>query len=263
VARWIDRVEAGNLYVNRGTTGAIVQRQPFGGWKKSAVGPGAKAGGPSYLFGLGSWTDRAPASGRQLDRLGVRAVEAARAAGASPTDVDWLRAALATDITAWAQEFGVARDVSGLEHEQNVLRYQAVPVTVRWEGERVVELARVVAAGLRAGASLVVSAPRLPAPLGRYLDATGVAHHEEDDAAWAARAAAIAVDGGRVRLIGGSAQALAEATHGAPAVAVYAGEVVSAGRVELLAFLREQAVSICAHRFGTPRRYEIPAPAGA
>ncbi|MEM1063327.1 MAG: aldehyde dehydrogenase family protein, partial [Planctomycetota bacterium] len=28
---WADRVEAGNLYVNRGTTGAIVNRQPFGG----------------------------------------------------------------------------------------------------------------------------------------------------------------------------------------------------------------------------------------
>ncbi|WP_136035158.1 proline dehydrogenase family protein, partial [Microbacterium sp. PF5] len=55
VATWLDRVEAGNLYVNRGITGAIVQRQPFGGWKRSAVGAGAKAGGPNYLFGLGEW----------------------------------------------------------------------------------------------------------------------------------------------------------------------------------------------------------------
>src|SRR5690606_32763472 len=54
VARWIDRVEAGNLYVNRGTTGAIVQRQPFGGWKRSVVGAGTKAGGPNYLLGLGT-----------------------------------------------------------------------------------------------------------------------------------------------------------------------------------------------------------------
>ncbi len=43
---WIDRVEVGNAYVNRSITGAIVQRQPFGGWKRSSVGPGAKAGGP-------------------------------------------------------------------------------------------------------------------------------------------------------------------------------------------------------------------------
>jgi RHH-type proline utilization regulon transcriptional repressor/proline dehydrogenase/delta 1-pyrroline-5-carboxylate dehydrogenase len=37
----------GNLYVNRGTTGAMVGRQPFGGNRQS--GTGAKAGGPSYL----------------------------------------------------------------------------------------------------------------------------------------------------------------------------------------------------------------------
>ena len=36
---WIERIQAGNAYVNRGTTGAVVNRQPFGGWKKSAVGP--------------------------------------------------------------------------------------------------------------------------------------------------------------------------------------------------------------------------------
>ncbi|MEY4024450.1 MAG: hypothetical protein RLZ23_1411, partial [Actinomycetota bacterium] len=46
---WINRIEAGNLYVNRGITGAIVNRQPFGGWKRSAVGPNAKAGGLNYV----------------------------------------------------------------------------------------------------------------------------------------------------------------------------------------------------------------------
>jgi RHH-type proline utilization regulon transcriptional repressor/proline dehydrogenase/delta 1-pyrroline-5-carboxylate dehydrogenase len=46
---WINRVEAGNLYVNRGITGAIVNRQPFGGWKRSSVGPNAKAGGFNYV----------------------------------------------------------------------------------------------------------------------------------------------------------------------------------------------------------------------
>ncbi|MAS93268.1 MAG: 1-pyrroline-5-carboxylate dehydrogenase [Verrucomicrobiales bacterium] len=49
VAHWTEKVEAGNLYINRGITGAIVNRQPFGGWKKSSVGPGSKAGGPNYV----------------------------------------------------------------------------------------------------------------------------------------------------------------------------------------------------------------------
>jgi RHH-type proline utilization regulon transcriptional repressor/proline dehydrogenase/delta 1-pyrroline-5-carboxylate dehydrogenase len=37
----------GNLYINRGCTGAIVERHPFGGFKMSGVG--SKAGGPDYL----------------------------------------------------------------------------------------------------------------------------------------------------------------------------------------------------------------------
>ena len=43
-----DRSPVGNLYVNRGITGAMVARQPFGGNRLS--GTGLKAGGPDYLL---------------------------------------------------------------------------------------------------------------------------------------------------------------------------------------------------------------------
>ena len=46
---WLSKIEAGNLYINRGITGAIVRRQPFGGCKASSFGLGAKAGGPNYV----------------------------------------------------------------------------------------------------------------------------------------------------------------------------------------------------------------------
>ena len=52
---WISHMQAGNLYVNRGTTGAVVNRQPFGGWKRSSVGPTSKAGGANYLNNLRTW----------------------------------------------------------------------------------------------------------------------------------------------------------------------------------------------------------------
>src|SRR5699024_10502854 len=55
IATWTEQVAAGNLYINRGITGAIVRRQPFGGWKRSAIGPGTKAGGPNYLMALTDW----------------------------------------------------------------------------------------------------------------------------------------------------------------------------------------------------------------
>ncbi len=63
-ARWLEGAQVGNAYINRVITGAIVQRQPFGGWKGSVVGPGAKAGGPHYVGQLGSWLqERLPARG--------------------------------------------------------------------------------------------------------------------------------------------------------------------------------------------------------
>lgn len=46
---WKENLRAGNLYINRGTTGAVVLRQPFGGMGKSALGAGIKAGGPNYV----------------------------------------------------------------------------------------------------------------------------------------------------------------------------------------------------------------------
>lgn len=48
IDRAMEEFEVGNLYVNRGITGAIVSRQPFGGFKLSGVG--SKAGGPDYVL---------------------------------------------------------------------------------------------------------------------------------------------------------------------------------------------------------------------
>lgn len=44
-----ERIEAGNIYINKSTTGAIVLRQPFGGIKKSAIGFGRKVGIYNYI----------------------------------------------------------------------------------------------------------------------------------------------------------------------------------------------------------------------
>jgi RHH-type proline utilization regulon transcriptional repressor/proline dehydrogenase/delta 1-pyrroline-5-carboxylate dehydrogenase len=57
-AYWKNHIMAGNLYINRGITGAIVNRQPFGGMKLSAFGPGLKAGGPNYCMQFMTVTDK-------------------------------------------------------------------------------------------------------------------------------------------------------------------------------------------------------------
>lgn len=255
---WLDGIQAGNLYVNRGITGAIVQRQPFGGWKKSAVGAGTKAGGPNYLAGLGDWLPAEASATAEITNPGVRRILNAAGPALEPADLESVQRALASDAEAWAEEFGTAKDVSGLSAERNVFRYRNLPVTIRLsEGAPLAHLVRTVAAGVLAGSTLTVStAVELPAQLRAVLTALDIDMAVESDAGWLASAGRLASAGklsnGRIRLIGGDVSALAEATGGRPDLAVYAHPVTEAGRVELLPFLHEQAVSITAHRFGTP-----------
>ena len=101
---WIDHVEAGNVYLNRGVTGAVVSRQPFGGWKRSSVGPTAKAGGPHYVECLRHW----PA---------LCDVEAARG-----------------DLESWGRDVAsLTSDAAALRGEANVRRFRLplAPIIVR------------------------------------------------------------------------------------------------------------------------------------
>src|SRR5699024_5759771 len=96
----------------------------------------------------------------------------------------------------------------------------------------------------------VSSGVELPKPVTSLLEGRGIRVTTETDAAWHASLAGM--PGGRIRLIGAPASSVAAATDGRPDVAVYAEPVTEAGRIELLPFVLEQAVSITAHRFGTP-----------
>ncbi len=262
VAHWIDGVQAGNLYVNRAITGAIVRRQPFGGWKRSSVGPGAKAGGPNTLLVLGDWhpVPAAPEGDLRLDGLErrVRAVVEAFQPALDYGGFDAVRRGAFSDAAAWATEFGAPRDVSQLGVERNVFRYLPARVTVRLaEGGQLADVVRVLAAAALARAPLSISSAT-PLRLGRVGGEFGWSATVESDDAFASRAARELPS--RIRLIGGDATALAQALDGAPDVAVYPGPVTAAGRIELLPFLREQAISITAHRFGNPDRAMIGLP---
>ena len=95
---WQSTIEVGNGYVNRPITGAIVRRQPFGGWKRSSVGPGAKAGGPNYVMQLGTWHN----------------------VGTSEVDDDYQH--------WWDTHFSQGHDESKLFCEANVFRYRPLPL---------------------------------------------------------------------------------------------------------------------------------------
>ena len=137
ISHWLDRVEVGNAYVNRVTTGAVVQRQPFGGWKRSGVGGGTKAGGPGYVLQL--------ASIRDPDHVaddGDDALERARRSYAA----------------AWSQQFTRGHDPAALRSESNMLRYVPLrSVAVRHDGSRPDALALLRTAASVAGVRLVES----------------------------------------------------------------------------------------------------------
>ncbi len=116
VARWRAAVRVGNAYVNRPITGAVVRRQPFGGWKRSSLGPGAKAGGPNYT---GLFVTPPATTGADNYRQ------------------------------CWDEYFAVDHDPSGLACESNVLRYRpcrGVVLRLASEDDAAASLARSAAA---------------------------------------------------------------------------------------------------------------------
>ena len=210
ISRWADAAEIGNAYINRPTTGAIVRRQPFGGWKRSSVGPGTKAGGPNYVARLGTW--------HPVD-TGL-------------PDDEWLAAARASDEAAWQAEFGVEHDPTGLFCESNILRYRPQPrIVLRAEADAAPrDIERVRAAAGRGNVPLIES-------------------HATDETSdeFAARLATLDVQ--RVRVVGTCSRELRVAANEA-GVHIADDPVTAEGRIELLHYLREQAISRTTHRYG-------------
>ncbi len=295
---WLDRVQAGNVYVNRGITGAIVQRQPFGGWKLSAVGPGAKAGGPNYLFGLGSFEDVEVETGSvggegypavpdrelHLNKPQLReGVELARQILSSEDAARVERAAYNLEH-ACDSHFDRLNDPTGLKYEKNVLRYLPARSVIR--AEKGTELVDVVSTALAAvavgeylpadedpdfllryaagqtdgepfgyqGAQLVLSTTEaLPDRVQDWAHKYGFACLVESPEEFAHRLNAAEVDhDGRVRLLGAPRAELLARLDSPIDFAVWDGPATTAGRVEVIPFVHEQAVAVTTHRYGAP-----------
>ena len=262
VVRWMEGIEAGNLYVNRSTTGAIVGRQPFGGWKASSVGPGAKAGGPNYVLQLGHWRQFAPPSAvaplaPEVDALLGRALDAM----ADDDSRARLRASAGSYAAAWRDHFGREHEPIALLGERNVFRYRRC--------RRVLLRAEAVTPAGRLGLAQVVLAVRtagVPVEISLATGDDAGAHRvSRDVTSWASGTDAITVaveteavlaarlesaGAERLRALTPLAPETRTAAHAA-GMTVLDAPVLAAGRLELRAYLREQAVSRVVHRYGT------------
>ncbi len=121
ISRWRESVEVGNAYINRPITGAIVRRQPFGGWKRSSVGPGAKAGGPNYLTQFSHWEDnKLPARQADPEPHVLELLEEFE-------NNEGLVTAARSYAYWWKEEFSKEHDPSNLLGETNHFRYRIAP----------------------------------------------------------------------------------------------------------------------------------------
>lgn len=119
-------IEAGNIYINKPTTGAIVLRQPFGGVKKSAIGFGRKVGIYNYIT---QFMDiEAKADTNLLDSPLANALEKLSKASDESIQATLANATLMAKSYAYhyKHEFSVARDYVNIRGEDNLFSYTRI-----------------------------------------------------------------------------------------------------------------------------------------
>ena len=243
--QFLKTMTAGNLYVNRPTTGAIVQRQPFGGHKRSSVGPGAKAGGPNYLLQIGRGEGPLPTSTVKLSATVTSFLMTL--ADLSTKSMCWLRLCATSDEEHFNSQFGRIHDPSAVLGQSNELSYR--PATDSWvrlmSRPAPPQLARTWCAGLRAGTKLRLSIPPGLEPMMDW-SAYGDAFVETADEFLDMLRAQPPE---RLRCLETADETILRvAADGG--CHVNAQPVAESGRLEMLHYLREQAVSSTIHRYG-------------
>ncbi len=250
---WRENVQVGNAYINRGTTGAIVQRQPFGGWKNSNVGPGVKAGGPNYVACFGKWTEEALPK-LQAEPLGeIRTLLPALSQWLEEEfDCHRLQAAAASYQYWWSHEFSREHDPSQVHGETNHFRYCSRPLHLLRLGDlplatAKLALAQVTLAARRTGTPLQLSVAGLAPEWEQWAKISDGQIVVEELSQMQERLNATI--GATARVIGDvGVPVLNPLAIGKAFVAYHLP--LSNGRLELQLYVREQAISETVHRYG-------------
>jgi len=214
---WKENIEAGNLYINRGITGAVVNRQPFGGMKVSAFGPGIKAGGPNYVASFAQISDTTPTDYKQSYQK------------------------------AYDEEFSQPQDWNNLHGEQNIFRYLPLSaMALRLQpGDSITDIEKVVFAADLCKTPLLISADQdFPTENLMSLGVPIVLETEETFADSIAKYE-------RIRLISSMVpEAISIAAANADRYVSY-GKPSDYGRIELIRYIKEQSIAFEYHRYGS------------
>jgi RHH-type proline utilization regulon transcriptional repressor/proline dehydrogenase/delta 1-pyrroline-5-carboxylate dehydrogenase len=255
---WRDAIKAGNLYINRSTTGAIVLRQPFGGMGKSAIGAGIKAGGWNYVTQFVDFAEGAEPLAKLPESALNRAV-AQLDPGLFHNEQEAkgrLAEAIGSYQKAYDTHFSQTRDYVNLRGEENLQRYlPRDSVLLRLRGdEALFDILAVVAAVKIAGIPLCVALSpaqgeriaQIESLLRTFMDANDSLSHHDD------REVAAMLDRfGTIRYI--AEAAVAPCVYEAAAALgkhLHTRKPLAEGRIELLNYFVEQSITYRYHRYG-------------
>ncbi len=264
---WKEKIKAGNLYINRGTTGAIVLRQPFGGMGKSAIGAGIKAGSPNYVSLFMDFEENnEPTTG-----VIKKETKALRAAQEWQIKLNWggfadnLREDIQKTINAIKsytynaeKEFLVEHDYFNLRGQDNIFRYLPLSdIVIRIsEKDSLFEILARIAGAKAAGVEPTISIPEsLDNEAITFIKGTDakklIGHSKivyESDEKLAERIDKIT----RIRYAAPDRvpETILKKAAESDGFYIARGKVFQEGRVELLNYFREQSVCSNYHRYG-------------
>jgi RHH-type transcriptional regulator, proline utilization regulon repressor / proline dehydrogenase / delta 1-pyrroline-5-carboxylate dehydrogenase len=247
---WLKNMEAGNYYVNRGITGAIVQRQPFGGCKESHIGASFKAGGPNYLypffeiaekqaFAENSWQISPSLS--KIFEEGKKQLE--------EKDKKIFEKSLKSYSHFYETLFSKMSDPSKIRGQDNLFGYRAKEdFNVRLEGgEKLLDIYRLLAALVLTKTPAKIFYSSLSGQRLAPLSLEGVDWICEDEVSWKESLNIRNIKHLRLLFTPSEEFLLKASLKG---IHLLKDQVFSSGRVELLNYMREYAVSHDFHRYG-------------
>jgi RHH-type proline utilization regulon transcriptional repressor/proline dehydrogenase/delta 1-pyrroline-5-carboxylate dehydrogenase len=243
---WRDKIEAGNLYINRGITGAIVQRQSFGGMKASAFGSGIKTGGPNYVSCFMT-IDEVEKRESSADISAMNLSKPLRTLIKSQKNAKAIIAAIEDYRKSYDTIFSQINDVSGIIGEDNQFRYipaMGLALRVRCKDD-LGKILMVAAAVEIVGASIDVSiSPEFKdkAVLKSLFSTSRIENKESFNQ----RAPTFK----RLRLCGGQTSEDYYTYAAAKGVCIADKAPLQCGRLELLNYLQEQSITTVYHRYG-------------
>ncbi len=239
---WKKNIVAGNLYINKGITGAIVKRQPFGGCKASQFGGGAKAGGPNYVAQLAHATQsKMPHQPSKISPPIYFERFLAPFKLTSDEETIWRKSI--ESYSYWAEILKTETPCSHLLGEANLfylaplekifLRLEKIPPTP-------LPLLQIVAASFLCGTPLEISS-KMTLPYSLSLPQISSVVEGEDPF--------FEKNPSRIRLLAPPSDLLKQKAAIGGATLLAAPPLIN-GRFELLHYLREISLSVTTHRYG-------------